>query len=101
MYFVLRWVEQKLPNSKYSFKFKAELLTGKQWNLHNSTGWDRLLNAEYMVLFFEDIDELQAVRKLYHETYFDLTIAIAKTKTLSLNVAENVMTTKSPILLKS
>lgn len=111
MDFVLRCVEHKVlsifPKTglKYSYHIKAESSTREQRNLHNLTGSDRLrmlLYADDIVLFCEDVDELQAILKIYDETFsrFGLTIAIDKTKTLSFNVAENVMTTKSLISLR-
>ena len=73
-----------------------------------SPQFDRLRQISHVtvcydiVLFCEDMDELQAILKIYDETFsrFGLTIAIDKTKTLSFNVAENVMTTKSLISLR-
>ena len=56
-----------------------------------------LLYADDIVLFCEDVDELQSILKIYAETFtrFGLTIAIDKTQTLSFNVHEGVME-KSP-----
>ena len=52
-----------------------------------------LLYADGIVLFCEDIDELNSILQIYDNTFsrFGLTIAIDKTKTLAFNVSEDVM----------
>ena len=49
-----------------------------------------LLYADDIVLFYEDINELNNILKIYDETFsrFGLTIATDKTKTFSFNVPE-------------
>ena len=61
-----------------------------------------LLYADDIVLFCEDIDELNSILQIYDNTFsrFGLTIAIDKTKTLSFNVSEDVMNNKSLISLR-
>ena len=61
-----------------------------------------LLYAGDIVLFCEDVQELQSILRIYDETFsrFGLTIATDKTQTLSFNVPEEVMNTKSLISLR-
>ena len=111
MDFVLRCVEHevllKYPNTglKYSYHVKAESSTREQRSIHKISGSDRmrmLLYADDIVLFCEDIQELNCILKIYDETFsrFGLTIATDKTKTISFNVSEDVMNTKSLISLR-
>ena len=106
MGFVLRCVEhdvlKRFPNTglRYSYHIKSESTTREQRSIHKVSGSDRLrmlLYADDIVLFCEDVDELQSILKIYDETFtrFGLTIAIDKTQTLSFNVHEDVME-KSP-----
>ena len=111
MDFVLRCVEHevllKYPNTElnYSYPVKAESSTREQRSIHKISGSDRmrmLLYADDIVLFCEDIQELNCILKIYDETFsrFGLTIATDKTKTISFNVSEDVMNTKSLISLR-
>ena len=61
-----------------------------------------LLYADDIVLFCEDVNELQSILTIYDNTFsrFGLTIATDKTKTISFNVPEEVMTSKSLVTLK-
>ena len=61
-----------------------------------------LLYADDIVLFCEDLQELQSILRIYDETFsrFGLIIAIEKTQTLSFNVPEEVMNAKSLISLR-
>ena len=61
-----------------------------------------LLYADDIVLFCEDIDELQSIINIYNNTFLrvGLTIATDKTKTLSFNVPEDIVKRKSSISLK-
>ena len=61
-----------------------------------------LLYADDIVIFCEDVDELQSILKIYDETFtrFGLTIEIDKTKTLSFNINKDVMNKKSLISLR-
>ena len=87
MDFVLRCAEHQVlikhPNTglKYSYHIKSESSTRKQRSVHKLSANDRLrmlLYADDIVLFCEDIDELQSVLNIYDETFsrFGLTIAI-------------------------
>ena len=62
-----------------------------------------LLYADDIVLFCEDIDELNSILQVYDNTFsrFGLTIAIDKTKTLAFNVSEDVMNNKAVISLRN
>ena len=61
-----------------------------------------LLYVDVIVLFCEDIQELICILNIYDETFsrFGLTIATDKTKTISFNVSEDAMSTKSLISLR-
>ena len=111
MDFVLRCVEhevlKKYPNTglKYSYHIKSESSTREQRSVHKMSGSDRLrmlLYADDIVLFCEDVQELQSILRIYDETFsrFGLTIATDKTQTLSFNVPEEVMNAKSLISLR-
>ena len=111
MDFVFRCVEQevlkKYPNTglKYSYHIKSESSTREQRSVHKMSGSDRLrmlLYADDIVLFCEDVQELQSILRIYDETFsrFGLTIATEKTQTLSFNVPEEVMNAKSLISLR-
>ena len=111
MDFVLRCVDydvlKRFPNTglRYSYHIKSESTTREQRSIHKVSGSDRirmLLYADDIVLFCEDVDELQSILKIYDETFtrFGLTIAIDKTQTLSFNVHEDVMNKKSLISLR-
>ena len=111
MDFVLRCAEHQVlikhPNTglKYSYHIKSESSTRKQRSVHKLSANDRLrmlLYADDIVLFCEDIDELQSVLNIYDETFsrFGLTIAIDKTKTISFNVPEDTMLMSSIISLR-
>ena len=110
MDFVLRCAEhdvlQSFPNTglKYSYHIKSESSTREQRCIHKLTGEERLrmlLYADDIVLFCEDIDELQSILNIYNNTFsrYGLTIATDKTKTMSFNVSEDVMTTSSLLSL--
>ena len=112
MDFVLRCAEHDVllnfPNTglKYSYRIKSESSTREQRSLHCLSGEDRLrmlLYADDIVLFCEDINELQSILNIYNNTFsrFGLTIATDKTKTMSFNVSEEVMKRKSLISLNS
>ena len=83
MDFVLRCVEHevllKYPNTglKYSYHIKSESST-RNYRLR------MLLYAEDIVLFCEDIDELNSILQIYDNAFsrFGLTLAIDKTKNL-------------------
>ena len=69
------------------------------------SGSDRLNTILYdddIVLFCEDVQELQSILRMYDETFSrsGLTIDTDKTQTLSFNVPEEVMNAKSLILLR-
>ena len=94
MDFVLRCVEHevllKFPNTglKYSYHIKSESSTREQRSIHKISGSDRLrmlLYADDIVLFCEDIDELNSILEIYDKNFsrFGLTIAIDKTQTLA------------------
>ena len=111
MDFVLRCAEHEVllhfPHTglKYSYRIKSESSNREQRSVNSLAGEDRLrmlLYADDIVLFCEDINELQSILKIYDETFsrFGLTIAIDKTKTISFNVTEEVMASKSLITLK-
>ena len=61
-----------------------------------------LLYPNDIVLFYEDIQELNCTFKIYEETFSHcgLKIATDKTKTISFNLSEDVMNTKSLISLR-
>ena len=99
MDFVLRCAEHDVllnfPNTglKYSYRIKSESSTREQRSLHCLSGEDRLrmlLYADDIVLFCEDINELQSILNIYNNTFsrFGLTIATDKTKTMYFNVSE-------------
>ena len=111
MDFALRCAEHDVlinfPNTglKYSYRIKSESSSREQRSIHKLAGEDRLrmlLYADDIVLFCEDISELQSVLKIYDDTFsrFGLTIATDKTKTMSFNVPDEVMTSSSLITLK-
>ena len=110
MDFVLRCAEHeillKFPNTglKYSYRVKSESSTRKQRSLHSLSGEDRLrmlLYADDIVLFCEDVSELQSILDIYNTTFsrFGLTIASDKTKTMSFNVPEEHMAKQSLVTL--
>ena len=110
--FVLRCAEyevlQKYPDTglKYSFHIKSESTTREQRSLHGLSGIDRLrmlLYADDIILFCEDLLELQDIINIYDKTFrrFGLTIAIDKTKTLIFNVEENLKEAPSIISLRN
>ena len=112
MDFVLRCVEHevllKYPNTglKYSYHIKSESSNRKQRSIHKISGNDRLrmlLYADDIVLFCEDIAELNDILNIYDSNFsrFGLTIAIDKTQTLAYNVSEDVMSSKSLISLRN
>ena len=112
MDFVLRCVEHevltKFPNTglKYSYHIKSESSTREQRSIHKISGSDRLrmlLYADDIVLFCEDIDELNSILEIYDNNFsrFGLTIAIDKTQTLAFNVSEEVKSMKSLITLRN
>ena len=77
-----------------------------QRSIHKISGNDRLrmlLYADDIVLFCEDIDELNDILNIYDSNFsrFGLTIAIDKTQTLAYNVSEDVMSSKSLISLRN
>ena len=89
MDFVLRCVEHdvllKYPNNglKYSYQIKSESSNREQRSIHKISGNDRLrmlLYADDIVLFCEDIDELNDILNIYDSNFsrFGLTIAIIK-----------------------
>ncbi len=111
MDFVLLCAEHKMlkkyPNTglKYSYPNKSESSTREQRSFHKMSGSDRLrmvLYADDIVLFCEDVQELQSILRINDETFsrFGLTIAIDKIQTLSFNVPEEVMNAKSLISLR-
>ena len=112
MDFVLRCVEHevltKFPNTglKYSYHIKSESSTREQRSIHKISGSDRLrmlLYADDIVLFCEDIDELNSILEIYDKIFsrFGLTIAIDKTQTLAFNVSEEVKSKESLITLRN
>ena len=112
MDFVLRCVEHevltKFPNTglKYSYHIKSESSTREQRSIHKISGSDRLrmlLYADDIVLFCEDIEELNSILEIYDNNFsrFGLTIAIDKTQTLAFNVSEEVKSMKSLITLRN
>ena len=82
MDFVLRCVEhevlKKYPNTglKYScYRIKSESSTREQRSVHKMSGSDRLrmlLYADDIVLFCEDVQELQSILRIYDETFLNL-----------------------------
>jgi hypothetical protein len=73
--------------------------------VHKLSGSDRLrmlLYADDIVLFCEDIKELESILEIYDKTFsrYGLTIALDKTKTIVFNVDESVMSNKSHISLR-
>ena len=111
MDFVLRCVEHEVldqyPNTglKYIYHIKSESSTREQRSIHGLSGHDRLhmlLYADDIVLFCENISELQCIINIYDITFsrFGLTIASDKTKTISFNAPEEIMNKKSLIILK-
>ena len=112
MDFVLRGVEhevlRKYPVTglKYAYHIKSESSTREQRSIHKISGSDRLrmlLYADDIVLFCEEANELEAILKIYDDTFsrFGLTIAIDKTQTLAFNIPEDVMDKKSIISLRN
>ena len=61
-----------------------------------------LLYADDIVLFCEDINELNDILSIYDSNFlrFGLTIAIDKTQTLAYNVSEEIMNSESLISLR-
>jgi len=97
-------VEQEVI--KYSYHIKAESSTREQRSLHKISGNERLRMLSYandIVLFCEDVNELDNILMIYDETFsrFGLTIAIDKTQTISFNVPEDVMKEKSLLTLRN
>ena len=81
MDFVLRCVEHevltKFPNTglKYSYHIKSESSTREQRSIHKISGSDRLrmlLYADDIVLFCEDIDELNSILEIYNNNSFSI-----------------------------
>ena len=81
MDFVLRCAEHdvllQFPHTglKYSFRIKSESSNREQRSLHSLTGEDRLkmlLYADDIVLFCEDVNELQSILTIYDNTFLDL-----------------------------
>ena len=79
MDFVLRCVEHevlsKYPNTglKYSYRIKSESSNRKQRSIHKISGNDRLrmlLYADDIVLFCEDINELNDILSIYDSNFF-------------------------------
>ena len=62
-----------------------------------------LLYADDIVLFCEDVNELQSITNIYDATFsrFGLTIACDKTKTMSFNVSKEIMQKETLISLKN
>ena len=78
MDFVLRCVEHevlsKYPNTglKYSYRIKSESSNRKQRSIHKISGNDRLrmlLYADDIVLFCEDINELNDILSIYDSNF--------------------------------
>ena len=112
MDFVLRCAEHKVlekyPNTglEYRYRINIEASTREQRRVKSLYGIERLkmlLYADDIVLFCEDVDELQAILEIYNNTFkrFGLTIATDKTKTLPFNVPENVMVMESLVHLNN
>ena len=112
MDFVLRCVEHevllKYPETglKYLYHIKSESSNREQRSIHKISCNERLcmlLYADDIVLFCEDINELDNIIKIYDETFsrFGLTIATDKTKTISFNVPEEIMNAESLITLRN
>ena len=110
MDFVLRCAEHevllKFPNTglRYSYRIKSESSTRLQRSIHKLAGEERLrmlLYADDIVLFSEDVNEMQAILNIYNDTFsrFGLTIATDKTKTIPFNVTEDIMVLSSLISL--
>ena len=61
-----------------------------------------LLYADDIVLFCENIKELESILTIYDNTFtrFGLTIALDKTKTIVFNVDESCMSSKTLIYLR-
>ena len=91
---------QKMVGMKYSCHIKAESPT-RELNLIDYACYCMQVTSSFSIRTWMNYN---LILKVYDKKFsrFGLTIAIDKTKTLalSLNVAENVMTTKSPILLR-
>ena len=111
MDFVLRCAEfevlNRFPNTglKYSYHIRSESTTREQRSVHKLSGSDRLrmlLYADDIVLFCEDLKELESILEIYDKTFsrYGLTIALDKTKTIVFNVDESVMSNKSLISLR-
>ena len=111
MDFVLRCAEfevlQRFPNTglKYSFHIKSESTNREQRYVHKISGTDRLrmlLYADDIVLFCENIKELESILGIYDKTFtrFGLTIALDKTKTIVFNVDESCMCSETLISLR-
>ena len=85
MDFVLRCVEHdvllKYPNTglKYSYHIKSESSNRQQRNIHKISGNDRLrmlLYADDIVLFCEDIDELNDILNIYDSIFHVLALLL-------------------------
>ena len=111
MDFVLRCAEfevlQRFPNTglKYSYRIKSESTTREQRSIHRISGSDRLrmlLYADDIVLFCEDLNELESILDIYDKTFsrYGLAIALDKTKTIVFNVDESVMAKDSLLSLR-
>ena len=100
-------VLSRFPNTglKYSYHIRSESTTREQRSVHKLSGTDRLrmlLYADDIVLFCEDLKELESILEIYDRTFsrYGLTIALDKTKTIVFNVDESVMSNKSLISLR-
>ena len=111
MDFVLRCAEfdvlKKIPNTglNYTYRIKSESTTREQRSIHKISSSERLrmlLYADDIVLFCEDIVELESILQIYDETFrrYGLTIALDKTKTIAFNVSESVMVKETLISLR-
>ena len=111
MDFVLRCAEhevlEKFPSTglKYAYPIKSESTTREQ-RVRGISGHGRLcmlLYADDIVLFCEDVYELQSITNIYDATFsrFGLTIACDKTKTMSFNVSKEIMQKETLISLKN
>ena len=112
MDFVLRCAEhevlEKFPSTglKYAYRIKSESTTREQ-RVHGISGHGRLcmlLYADDIVLFCEDVYELQSITNIYDDATFSrfgLTIACDKTKTMSFNVSKEIMQKETLISLKN
>ena len=111
MDFVLRCAEHEVLEKfrstglKYAYRIKSESTTREQ-RVHGISGHGRLcmlLYADDIVLFCEDVNELQSITNIYDAAFsrFGLTIACDKTKTMSFNVSKEIMQKETLISLKN